>query len=89
MPRQNAAVAAHHIPEGARTELTAELVAELAEALAEYILDDYDREDWQDSPLIKMMGRVAALLEAQGRDLPLPVLHLLLLRASFHKAPSF
>ena len=43
-----------------------ELVAELAEPLAEYLLNDYEREDWEDSPHIEALARVAALLEAQG-----------------------
>ena len=77
MPRQSATLAAHQIIEDARTASPAELVAELAEPLAEYMLNDYGREDWQDSPLVETLARVAALLEAQGREVPSPVLHVL------------
>jgi hypothetical protein len=77
MPRQRATLAAHQIIEGAQTTLSAELVAELAEPLAEYILNDYGREDWQDSPLVETLARVAALLEAQGWEVPPSVLHVL------------
>jgi hypothetical protein len=77
MPVQKATLAAYHVIEGARAELTAELVAELAEPLAEYILNDYEREDWQDSPLVETLGRVAAVLEAQGQEVPRPILDVL------------
>ncbi len=77
MPRQEATLAAHHIVEGARPELTVDLVAELAGPLAEYILNDYEREDWQDSPLIETLARVAAVLEVQGREIPVAVLEAL------------
>jgi hypothetical protein len=53
------------------------LLAELAEPLAEYILNDYEREDWQDSPHIEALARVAALLEAQGREIPVSILDVL------------
>jgi len=66
MPRQFQTSAARHIVEEASSDAV-EIVAELAEALAEYILNDYKREDWQDSP--EALARVAALLEA-GRRCP-------------------
>jgi hypothetical protein len=66
MPRQFRTNAARQIVEQAGSDAV-ELVAELAEPLAEYLLDDYEREDWQDSPHIEALARVAALLEAQGR----------------------
>lgn len=52
-------------------------MAELAEPLAEYIVADYEREDWQDSPVIESLARVAALLEAEGREIPLAILDVL------------
>jgi hypothetical protein len=41
------------------------------------MLNDYGREDWQDSPLVETLARVAALLEAQGQEVPVPVLYVL------------
>ncbi len=38
--------------------------------LAEYMLADYDAEDWQDSPLVEALARVAALLEVNDREVP-------------------
>ena len=35
---------------------------------------DYEREDWQDSPLVETLARVVALLEARGHDIPVPIL---------------
>ncbi len=52
-------------------------MAELAEPLAEYMLGDYEREDWQDSPLIESLARVAALLEAQCLEIPGAILGVL------------
>jgi hypothetical protein len=76
MPRQLRTSAAQQIVEDASSEVV-ELLAELAEPLAEYILNDYEREDWQDSPYVATLGRVAALLESQGREIPLPILDVL------------
>ena len=73
MPRQFQTSAARHIVEEASSDAV-EIVAELAEALAEYILDDYEREDWQDSPHVEALARVAALMEAQGREIPVLIL---------------
>ena len=74
MPRQQSTVAARRIVEDATTEPSIALLADLAEPLAEYMLMDYEREDWQDSPLIESLARVAALLVAEGRDIPGPIL---------------
>ena len=74
MPRHASTVAAKRILEDATTEPTIDLVADLAEPLAEYMLLDYEREDWQDSPLVESLARVAVLLESQGREIPAPVL---------------
>ena len=76
MPRQFQTSAARHLVEEASSD-TVELVAELAEPLAEYILDDYEREDWQDSPHVEALARVAALLEAQVREIPVAILDVL------------
>jgi hypothetical protein len=77
MPRQQSTVAARKIVADATTEPTIGLVAELAEPLAEYMLLDYEREDWQDSPLIESLARVAALLEVQGCEIPGAILSVL------------
>ena len=76
MPRQAATNAARNIVHEASVS-PIELLAELAEPLAEYILDDYGREDWQDSPVVEALARVAALLETKGQDIPLPILAVL------------
>jgi hypothetical protein len=76
MPRQFRTNAARQIVEQVGSDAV-ELVAELAEPLAEYILDDYDGEDWHDSPHVEALARVAALLEAQGREIPVAILGVL------------
>ena len=73
MPRQVRTSAAQQIVDEASGE-TVDLVAEIAEPLAEYMLGDYEREDWQDSPLVEALARLAALLEAQGRAIPMSIL---------------
>jgi hypothetical protein len=65
--------AARQIVDDAATGNAVDLIAELAEPLAEYMLEDYEREDWQDSPHVVAMARVAALLEAQRREIPVPI----------------
>jgi len=47
-----------------------DLVEELAEPLAELMLRSYSDEDWQDSPAIEALARVAAMLEAEHRAVP-------------------
>ncbi len=69
--------AARKLVEEASAETSVVLVAELAEQLAEYMLVDYEREDWQDSPLIESLARVAALLEARGCEIPGAILRVL------------
>ena len=54
--------------------ITLDLVEELAEPLAEYMLADYTAEDWQDSPLVETLARVAALLEVNEREVPNSIL---------------
>ena len=58
----------------ASTALTLDLVEELAEPLAEYMLADFDAEEWQDSGLVEALARVAALLEVDGREVPVSVM---------------
>ena len=41
------------------------MVGEIADPLAEYMLADYDAKDWQNSPVVEALARVAALLEAE------------------------
>jgi uncharacterized membrane protein YdjX (TVP38/TMEM64 family) len=63
--------AALTIVDEANRPLSLGLVKELAEPLAEYMLADYlEAKDWQDSQLVEPLARVAALLEADGREVP-------------------
>jgi hypothetical protein len=50
------------------------LVEELAEPLAVDMLCDYTDEDWRDSPVVEALARVAALLEAENREVPGPII---------------
>jgi hypothetical protein len=75
MPRQNSSAAGQLADKGSTNSL--ELVAELAKPLAEYILSDYERDDWRNSQVVEALARVAALLESEGRQTPLPVLEVL------------
>jgi hypothetical protein len=56
MPRQQSTVAARKIVDDATTDPFVDRVAKLAEPLAEYMLGDYEREDWQDCPLIESLA---------------------------------
>jgi hypothetical protein len=47
-----------------------EFLYELAEELAGYVVTDYDREDFQDSPTIPDFAAIAAMMEADGREVP-------------------
>jgi hypothetical protein len=69
MPRTEKTKAAATIVDDASNSLSA-LVEELAEPLAEYMLADYSAEDWRDSPVVEALARVAAMLEAEGRNVP-------------------
>jgi hypothetical protein len=77
MPRHDAIAAAKRIVAEASPEAQIDLLADLAEPLAEYMLLDYKREDWQDSPFIEPLARVAALWKAQGRNVPPAILSVL------------
>ena len=55
------------------TDELIDLVAELAEALFDHLVVDYEAKDYQDSPLVERMAQVAALLQANGRSVPLPI----------------
>ena len=48
-------------------------MAELAEALSAHLVVDYAAEDYRDSPLFECMAQVAALLQANGLPVPLPI----------------
>jgi hypothetical protein len=50
-----------------------DLLAELTEALCEHMVEGYTAEDYQGSPLIECIARVAAMLQARGRPVPLPI----------------
>ena len=41
------------------------------------MVDNYEGEDWHDSPLVKALARVAALLEVDGRKVPDAILEAL------------
>jgi len=60
MPRSEKTQAARIIVSEASAALNLDLVEKLAQPLAEYLLDDYTAEDWQDSPLIEALARAAA-----------------------------
>ena len=49
------------------------LVAELTEALCEHMVLDYTAEDYMGSTLIERIAQVAAILQAKGRPVPLPI----------------
>ncbi len=49
------------------------LVAELTEALCEHMVLDYTAEDYMGSALIERIAQVAAILQAKGRPVPLPI----------------
>jgi hypothetical protein len=74
MTRQKVISAAQAIVSEALSKSSFDLVAELAEPLAEHVVRDYGRQDWQDSPIVEALAHVAAVLEAQGREIPLPIL---------------
>jgi hypothetical protein len=76
MPRQMLSAVRQVLDEDAMN-LPIHLVAELAEPLAEFMVADYEREDWQDSPLVETLARVAALLEARAQDIPPAILEAL------------
>jgi len=75
MPRS--AKAAQEIVDTAQSKLSLDLVAELAEPLARYMLGNDAHEEWRDSPQVEALARVAALMEAAGREVPLPILEAL------------
>ena len=72
MPRS--AKAAEVIVQEASRPVSVDLVAELAEPLAEYMLGDYTAKNWQTSPVVEALARVAALLELDGREVPDPIM---------------
>ena len=47
-----------------------EMLFRLAEELAGYVVLHYDRENFQNSPTIDHLARVAAMMEAGGRAVP-------------------
>ncbi|HEX2135337.1 MAG TPA: hypothetical protein VHG30_05435 [Microvirga sp.] len=68
---------AQGIVDEAQSLLSINLVTELAEPLARYMLASYADEEWRDSPQVEALGRVAALFEAHGREIPTPILEAL------------
>ena len=81
MPREpspeQATQKAQDIVDTAQTMLTVDLVAELADPLARYMLESDADEEWRNSPPIEALARAAALLEADGREVPVPILEAL------------
>ena len=55
------------------TDELIDLVAELAEALCMHMVVDYAAKDYQDSSLVERIAQVAALLQANGRPVPLAI----------------
>ena len=76
MPRPLSS-AARQVADEESMALPLDLIAQLAESLAEFMIADYEREDWQDSPLIEKLARIAAFLEAQGCEIPVTILDVL------------
>jgi DUF1365 family protein len=77
MPRSEKIEAAQAVVSQASTALTLDLVEEIAEPLAEFMVGGFEAEDWQDSPLVEALERVAALLEVDGREVPDAILEAL------------
>ena len=77
MPRSEKTAAAQAVVSQASTALTLDLVEEIAEPLAVFMILEYEAEDWQDSPLVEALARVAALLETGGRRVPDAILEAL------------
>jgi len=76
MPRPLSS-AARQVTDEESMALPVDLIAQLAESLAEFMIADYGREDWQDSPLIEALARIAASSEAQGCEIPVTILDVL------------
>lgn len=55
MPRPLSS-AARQVADEESMALPLDLIAQLAESLAEFMIADYEREDWQDSPLIETLA---------------------------------
>ncbi len=70
MPRSEKTKAAQAIVSQATTSITLDLVEELAQPLATNMVADYTADDWRDSPVVEALARVAALLDAGGREVP-------------------
>ena len=68
---------AQDVVDAAQAMLSLDLVTELAEPLARSMLQSYAEEEWRDSPQVEALARVAALLEADGREVPVPILEAL------------
>ena len=77
MPRQRSIKAAQEIVDTAQSALSLDLVAELAEPLARLMLLHSADEEWRDSRQVVALARIAALLEADGREVPVPILEAL------------
>ena len=69
MPRSEKIEAAQAVVSQASTALTLDLVEEIAEPLAEFMVSSYEAEDWQDSPLVQALARVADKARAEGGEL--------------------
>jgi len=74
MPQRKSGDVAEDIVENTGSKLSLDLVAGLAEPLARYMLANAAAEEWRDSPQVEALARVAALLEGDGREVPLPIL---------------
>ena len=77
MPRQRSTQNAQDIVDSARATVSLDLVAELAEPLARFMLLNQAAREWRDSPPVEALARAAALLEADGREVPAPILEAL------------
>ena len=77
MPRSEKTAAARAVVSEASAALTLDLVEDLAEPLAEFMVANYDADDWQSSPLVESLAGVAALLERDEREVPACILEAL------------
>jgi hypothetical protein len=55
------------------TDELIDLVAELTEALCSHMAVDYTAEDYRGSSVVERVAQVAAMLQANGRPVPLTV----------------
>ena len=58
---------------GTMTDELIDLVAEVTEVLCAHLVVDYTAKDYRGSALVERIAQVAAMLQARGRPVPLPI----------------